>query len=120
MSYDGVDDPGLSCDAPSPDRAVRAEPPTPADPLDARRRELEALTAGDALDKSTALSVTHLFHALETIVREERAARELAAVRFELERTRLQSELDRLARRRTLDDAQLATTGGGTLPRGRR
>jgi hypothetical protein len=120
MSYEDV---GLSCDAPSPDQSVRAAAIPTEDPLDARRRELEALTATDTLDKSTALSVTHLFHSLETLVREERAARELAAVRFELERTRLQSELDRLARRRTLDDAQLVGTtvgGGAAPPRGRR
>ena len=96
--------------------AVPSTPPPTADTatqaaaeLDALRSDFNALADSDALDKPTALTVARLFHAMEALLMHERAARErdVAALRHELERAHLQGELDRLARRHTLDEVQI-------------
>lgn len=82
--------------------------PSPAG-LEALRDEVHRLVASEAIDKPTALEMTRLWNALEVLLLREQSGRayDIAALRHELERVRMQSELDRLARRHTLDEAQL-------------
>lgn len=101
---------------------ARAPAPEPAEvppvDLDEVRRGVLDLAASDQLDKASALAVTRLFHAMETLLKHECTTRDraLAETRNELERTMLQNELDRMARRRTLDEQQIV---GEPTPRGR-
>tara|TARA_B110000046_G_scaffold107062_1_gene114447 strand:+ start:7582 stop:7971 length:390 start_codon:yes stop_codon:yes gene_type:complete len=83
--------------------------PSAAAPLETLRAEMRGLVASDAVDKPTALELVRLWNAAETLLLQEQHARayDVAALRHELERTRLQAELDRYARRHTLDEAQL-------------
>ena len=71
----------------------------------------------DRLEKDEALQITRLFHAMEVLhysTIHERDA-QIASFRAELERMRLQVELDRLACRQVRDDAaQMQSTPLGT------
>lgn len=60
----------------------------------------------EVLDKETALKITRLFHAMETLLFQECKDRDerLLDIKASLDRERLQTELDRLARRHTLDE----------------
>lgn len=83
------------------------------------RDELRELA--QELDKEHALGVTRLFHAMETLLQRECHDRDrtLADTRSELERARLQAELDRLARRHVLEELQTrAESTPSTAPRG--
>jgi hypothetical protein len=78
----------------------------PAD-LDALRAGFAALAESDALDKATSLRLLRLHHGYESLLLHERhvSKRDAEALRHAIERMQLQNELDRLARRRTLDEA---------------
>lgn len=96
------------------DSPIPQDPLTESEPtiqtMDDIRRSIADLTESNAMDKSTALTVTRLFHGAESIIQQEHHMRvqEVSNLRHEVERTHMQAELDRLARRRTLDD-QLVT-----------
>ena len=66
--------------------------------LEAIREEVNKLAASDKLDKDSALTMTRLFHAIETLMRQECTRRdaEISRMEYEIERTRIQSELDRI------------------------
>lgn len=103
------DAPGMSSSAPLP------SPPsvdTPPADLDEIRRGFSELAESQALDKAAALTITRLYHGIESILQHERnmRTRDVTNLRHELERTHMQMELDRLARRRTMDDVQMQTT----------
>ena len=102
---------------PSPVSAVvPAEAPAPLTPTQQADADLAAIRSGfsklaesDCMDKTAALKITRLYHAMELLIQSEqnRRVREIAALRNDLEQTRLQNELDRLARRHTLDEVQI-------------
>ena len=101
---------------------VRAHSFARRDALDLDQLRVEASELANVLSKEHALATTRLFHAMESLLQREchRRDRELADTRAELERARLQAELDRLARRHTLDDIQRAAseTAVTTVSRG--
>ena len=76
--------------------------------LETIKKGFAALAESDGLDKAHALELTRLFHSMETLVLREIHLRErdVAELRTELEMTRLRSELDRLARRQTVEAFQ--------------
>ena len=100
-----------------------APPPTnpvdqpPAD-LDELRHGFHQLAASKGLDKEAALTLTRLFHGMESLLHHEKhmRVREMNVLRHELERTHMQVELDRLARRRTLDDMQMQQQMAAAAP----
>ena len=81
---------------------------TQSDTMETIKKGFAALAESDGLDKSHALELTRLFHSMETLVLREIHLRErdVAELRTELEMTRLRSELDRLARRQTVEAFQ--------------
>ena len=88
----------------------------PADPLAVDvselcriREKVCVLAASETIDKTSALDLTRLFHDLETLLHRECHSRDraLTELRAELQRTRLQIELDRLARQKTMNDVQI-------------
>lgn len=87
--------------------ASPAIPDAPAD-LDAIRAGVVALAESEAMDKPTALQVTRLFHSMELLLRHEKHVRDrqIADLKNDLERTRLETELERFARRHTLEEMQ--------------
>lgn len=93
--------------APTPPLPVARDPP-PAD-LDEIRERVTELAESEAMDKANALTVTRLFHAMEALLQHEKHVRlrEEQRLRAELERTHMTVELDRLARKRTLEDQAL-------------
>ena len=99
----------VTTDVTTADVATLDAPPDAS--LDGLRRRVSALAMSDRLEKDEALQITRLFHAMEvlhnTVVHERDA--QIASLRAELERMRLQVELDRLACRQVRDDAALVT-----------
>ena len=85
--------------------------PPPTHDLEGVRAVTNELVESTVLDKDTALRVMHIFHSMETLLRYECAKRDrrVCDVTAELERTRLHSELDRLARRHTLETLRTGT-----------
>lgn len=83
------------------------------------RREIEALVEGDVLDKATSLTITRLFHSTCMILERERHRREseVVKVRTELEHTRLQNEVDRLVRSRTVEELPIVPSKAPTTRR---
>ena len=81
-------------DAPQSTTTTTAIPP-PGTTLDDVRRQAHELASDDALDKTAALSVMHLFHAMETILRYECTSRDrrIDELSAELERHHLESAL---------------------------
>ena len=79
---------------------------SPLETLADIKRELEHICNSDAVSKETALSLTRLFHATETLMRHECTSRERALDNAiaAIERDRLENELDRFARKKTLED----------------
>lgn len=67
--------------------------------IDSIRTGVNDLAASDKLDKESALSMTRLFHAMETLMRSECTWRDahIAKLESEVERVRLQHELDRIS-----------------------
>jgi hypothetical protein len=84
--------------------------PVPRLELEAIRREVFELAASETLDKGAALTVTRLFHSMETLLRHECTERErrLCHALNDLEQMRLHNELERLARRHTIETVEQA------------
>ena len=72
------------------------------------RQGFDRLAESEGLDKVHALELTRLFHSMETVLQRSAHAREreVAELKAELEMIRLRSELDRLARRQTMEAFQ--------------
>ena len=100
--------PAAPPEPPPPEPAAEEGLPPPRYELEQLRREIFELAASDTLDKGAALAVTRLFHAMETLLRHECAERErrLSRALNDIEQMRLHNELERLARRHTLDEIQ--------------
>lgn len=88
------------CLSPASPREVVASvastfPPAPAVTLEMLQEQMVSLASSQELDKIAALTMTRLFHSLETLMRHECAARDrkLIEVQNQLERLRLQNEL---------------------------
>ena len=88
----------LSTHRPSPVVVEDAVPELFGD-VEVIRRGITALAESSALDKDSALSMTRLFHAMEMLMRHECARRDATVCRLEseLERSRIQHELDRVS-----------------------
>ena len=76
------------------------------------KQDMDTLVHGDVVDKTTALEITRLFFELETLLIQEKHARiqETTTLRNEVEMARMRAELDRLARRQTLDAIHASTS----------
>jgi hypothetical protein len=63
------------------------------------RDEVNNLAGSEKLDKDAALTMTRLFHSMETLMRHECTRRDaqISRMECEIERTRIQHELDRIA-----------------------
>lgn len=88
------------CLSPSSPKEVLASvatafPPAPTVTLETLQEQMVSLASSQELDKIAALTMTRLFHSLETLMRHECAARDrkLIEVQNQLERLRLQNEL---------------------------
>ena len=84
-------------------------------PLEDVRLGIKTLSESDKLDKAAALTVTRLHHEMELLLQHEKHVRyqEISTLRSQLEQNRLETELDRLARRHTLDEAQIQQMADG-------
>lgn len=95
--------------SPTPSSLPPSLPP-PHSKLDAIREQVFALASSETLDKGSALTVTRLFHEMETLLRHECSERDrrLRDVTNELERQKLQREVERLGRQHTLHESHSA------------
>lgn len=111
-------------DSESAQFAIENDPPPTLDvqppslTLDTIRTSAARLAASEALDKTTALALMNLFHAMENLLTYECNLRDrmIIETRTTLERTRLEGELDRLARRHTLDEQSLQQLAETHMP----
>ena len=91
--------------------AVFASPPMPEPPtsMDDITKDVLALTESDVLDKATALRVFRIYHAMDVLIRHEKHVRDrqISDLRNDLERARLEMELERFARQHTLMETQM-------------
>ena len=80
--------------------------------IDDIRRGVVKLATSDKLDKESALHVTRLFHGMEMLMRHECTERDkkIAEANNDLERLRIQVELDRISNRSLRDDTAVAAT----------
>lgn len=78
------------------------------------KQQISALVESSTMEKSAALVITRLFHGVECILQHERHThiRKIAQLTHDMERAQMQFELDRLARRRILEDASQDTPSG--------
>jgi hypothetical protein len=78
--------------------------------VDTIRIKFIELVESDKVNKSEALSIMHLFHAMESLLVHECNVRDkvILETKSALERNRLETECDRLARRHTLDEQSIA------------
>ena len=100
---------------PAPPYDLSAHPDVPLPPLvplEELSLEIENIVRQSALDKESALHITRVFNALEALLREERhmRMRESNELRHKIERTHMEVELDRLARKRMLDSMGVSAT----------
>ena len=74
------------------------------------REEINKLAGSEKLDKDSALTMTRLFHSMETLMRHECTRRDaqISRMECEIERTRIQHELDRIANSQFLQQQQQA------------
>jgi hypothetical protein len=104
----------LALPSPAPSGATEAADalPPPCDDLEGVRRQVHALASSQDLEKPAALTVLRLFHAMETLLHHECAARDRALhdALHALKRERLHAELERLTRRRTAEEATAQPT----------
>ena len=73
--------------------------------LDVRKR-VDAILARPEVDKQIAIEIQSTMMDMERLIHRERTRAEIAAVEFKLEYSRVISELDRYARRQTLENVQ--------------
>lgn len=83
------------------------------------REEINKLAGSDKLDKDSALTMTRLFHSMETLMRHECTQRDarISRMECEIERTRIQHELDRFANTQFLQQQQQQQVVEPTPPR---
>lgn len=72
------------------------------------REDINKLAGSEKLDKDSALTMTRLFHSMETLMRHECTRRDaqISRMECEIERTRIQHELDRIANSQFLQQQQ--------------
>lgn len=72
------------------------------------REEINKLASSEKLDKDSALTMTRLLHSMETLMRHECTRRDaqISRMECEIERTRIQHELDRIANSQFLQQQQ--------------
>lgn len=99
-----MDDTSIAPLRPSPVQVERNDTPTTLVPVtmidvETIRGGINFLAESDRLDKDSALTMTRLFHSLETLMRHECTRRDahISRMECELERVRIQHELDRIA-----------------------
>jgi len=98
---------------PSPVRVTdEREVPTSQDTsfsdIETIREDVNHLAGSDKLDKDSALTITRLFHSMETLMRHECTRRDaqISRLECEIERTRIQHELDRIANTQIIQQQQ--------------
>lgn len=76
--------------------------------IESIREEVNNLAGSEKLDKDSALTMTRLFHSMETLMRHECTRRDaqISRMECEIERTRIQHELDRIANSQFLQQQQ--------------
>ena len=76
------------------------------------RSKLQQLAASDKIEKKDALTMMSLFHAMESLLRHECGVRDKMILETKacLERNRLETECERLARKQTLEMQQQHVT----------
>lgn len=74
------------------------------------RDDVNRLAESEELDKDSALTMTRLFHSLETLMRHECTRRDaqISRLECEIERARIQHELDRIANSQLIQQQQKA------------
>ena len=94
---------------PSPTPSSRTLLDTSTDEL---RVRVNDIVESDALDKESALTITRLFHEAELHLQSECTRRDaqIAALRAELERCRMQAEFDRLAGRQIREESAVVAS----------
>ena len=92
---------------PPPGSEYESNISTAMDPLEELRNEVTSVVEDEHIEKATAVRVAQIFHRMETLLRYEcnKRDRQVLETRNDLEMTRLQNELDRMARRQTLEAA---------------
>jgi hypothetical protein len=72
------------------------------------RDEVNGLAGSEKMDKDSALTMTRLFHSMETLMRHECTRRDaqISRLECEIERARIQHELDRVANSHLLQQQQ--------------
>lgn len=72
------------------------------------RGDVNQLAGSDKMDKDSALTMTRLFHSMETLMRHECTRRDaqISRMECEIERMRIQHELDRIANTQILQQHQ--------------
>ena len=67
--------------------------------IEGLRNGVDQLAQSERMDKDSALTMTRLFHSMETLMRHECTLRDaqISRMECEIERTRIQHELDRIA-----------------------
>jgi len=103
--------------SPTPSVEYRLPPPQSIHPLnlpipgevEAIRTELHATIASEIVDKPTSVILLRLFYGMESLLLHQvhTRMREGAELRHTIERGHMHAELDRLNRRRTLEDMQM-------------
>ena len=88
----------------------RATPEPSLADIEPLREEVNQLAGSEKLDKDSALTMTRLFHSIETLMRHECTRRDaqISRMECEIERTRIQHELDRIANTQIIQQQQLA------------
>ncbi len=93
----------------SDERETRSFPNEPSfTDIETIREEINKLAGSEKLDKDSALTMTRLFHSMETLMRHECTRRDaqISRMECEIERTRIQHELDRIANSQFLQQQQ--------------
>ena len=89
----------ISTSRPSPIQVDEEPTESVGGNIDSIRNGVNELAASDRLDKDSALAMTKLFHAMETLMRHECTCRDaqIAKMNGDIERARIQHELDRVS-----------------------
>ena len=86
--------------------------PSRIDEIETIRKSVNELAASERLDKESALAMTRLFHSLEMLMRHEFTRRDakIARLEGEIERSRMQHELDRITNVQIQQQQQVEST----------
>jgi len=90
------------------ERKVPTSQDTSLTDIETIRKEVNQLAGSNELDKDSALTMTRLFHSMETLIRHECTRRDaqISRMECEIERTHIQHELDRIANTQILQQQQ--------------